>query len=123
MTDRVYTRNVETVEITSEAHRFGVNDKVGREIGATVYTYKETYETRTDGKDWGYDVQPGTYFSVRPQVTRAGESYGPTQKKKLFNTQDEVDAEIARYFKYARKAAARHGIGVDYEGRSRKEGK
>ena len=96
-----WQETVPQVDTTS----FDVKDRLGRTIGAVIYTWEETLVALPpDATSW-ITIPPGTYQVLRCQTTRNGASYGPYQGAKRFHTVADRDAEIQRYLKYARKAA------------------
>jgi len=95
---------------TRDHHAFGHLDRFGRELGAAIYTWAETFRPVGPDEDpWGRRVEPGTYFTFRPQATRDGASYGPIQRDVRYATEADRDAAIRLYLDGARKRAAKAG--------------
>ncbi len=84
---------------------FGIGDPKGRSIGARISTWEETFTAAPVDVHYWSNIKPGTYKCLRTWTTRAGHTFGPVQRPKYFDTQEERNAEIERYTEYARKAA------------------
>lgn len=78
-TNTQYTsQRVSQVNTGTENHTFGVIDKKGRLVGASVWFTTEVYEAceRTPMQTFYY-VKAGTYLTVEAHATRDGKFYGP----------------------------------------------
>lgn len=89
-------------------HSFGAIDRWGRRIGAIiVYTNSEytPIEMSVGTSYWPHE--PGKFFSVMCQQTRAGYAYGAGQNAVDFKTVEERDAHVEKYLKSAKARAAK----------------
>lgn len=98
-TCNVTTSNCDQVHIAFE----GLTDAKGRKLGAWVTTSTRTaVENNTNS---GYVIDPGVWFAVNMCGSRDGVSYGVTGGTKLFRTEDERAAYIAKRIKTMRSKA------------------
>ena len=102
---------------------FLCRDRLGREIGAKVQTYRAdcaaAHTCTGDGETfWGYltTLEPGRYFALYVQATRNGVSYGPMQSPQFFATAEERGVAIEKYLKGAQKRAVKKAAVVHGEG-------
>jgi hypothetical protein len=100
----ILTRITETANVETVEHDFGVTDRLGRKIGATIRFSENTF-TQTPDQSWGYGRAPGRYFSFYPCATRNGVRYGASQNERHFDTATARDAAAAKYLTDARKRA------------------
>ena len=107
-TDTVITRRVLTETRTTTTHDFAAKDKYGRAVGCVVETCTIDYveEPRTSPYQHSLNT-PGRVFAFRPQATRNGERYGPSQSHEEFATAAERDAAVEKYLKGAAKRATK----------------
>lgn len=105
MNNRVLTELSDVKASPIEVADFGVYDSKGRAIGAevtrSVRTYVETKEC------YGSKLAPGSYYSVRIQLTKNREWFGATQKLQHFETEAERDAYITKRLAQMKKRAAK----------------
>ena len=91
---------------------FGVADKKGRAVGASYSVYLTVF-TPTTQEDLnrgflGYDIEPGTHYSLHCQATRGGYGYGAAQAPRQFKTAELRQAAIHKYINAARKRAVKN---------------
>lgn len=92
-----------------ESHSFGINDANGREIGASIEFSVVELESAPDsyrGIGIG-NIQPGTYFTFRPQATRNGNRYGAGQLRVWCKTEAERIEKVASYLKRSMARASK----------------
>ncbi len=86
---------------------FGINDRLGREIGASIISFEDTFtQIPDDSRSW-YTMAPGTYFGATCMATRNGRLYGASQRDRHFKTAAEREEAIAKYLTDARKRASK----------------
>jgi hypothetical protein len=129
---RLYNMNqniARTEDATTEIIGFGQLDGKGRELGLSVrksavavclgplvhlawargrLECPDLYTTATHAyspQGRGYDLAPGLYYYADCQATRAGESYGASQGGRIFATEAERDAFMAKRLAESRKRA------------------
>lgn len=100
---RDYAADVE--DKPREQHEFGVKDRFGRAIGASVSYVIATFRPWTSTNHSRSPREPGTYYEVRVQATRDGKAYGAGFNGAMFETAEDRDAYVAKYLKEARKRA------------------
>lgn len=90
--------------------RFGYTDKKGREFGAIGYTGTIEVEAVPEGSIGYYPKlkRAGLHHYFSPSAARDGKLYGATQPFQFFDTPEERDAAMERYFKGAERRAANH---------------
>lgn len=86
---------------------FGVLDRKGRSIGATVWLREVGMAEGKSAHGSYYNMAPGHYFVMTVQATRAGVAYGACQQRQYFKTEAERDAAVEKYFREAAKRAAK----------------
>ena len=92
------------------AKSFGVTDDRGRDVGARVSLWTDTYVALPSDAFSGCTAAPGTYYRADTTATRNGEPYGSGSRWHQFETTDELDAYVAKYFAAAcKRAVKRHG--------------
>lgn len=90
---------------------FGICDNRGRALGTIVYNAVfEHVEIANPTHCYYTHVMPGTYFAFRVHSTRNGKPFGAWQKDRLFTTEAERAAAIAKYIAAAKKAAAEKAV-------------
>lgn len=98
-----------TVKTGRQARDFNVLDKKGRAIGGVANLYeadrtiaeRELYVSCPQG-----EVKPaGRVYGYSPHATRDGEWFGAIQGTQWFDTAEQRDAAVARYFANAEKRA------------------
>lgn len=101
------TKITEQLNEGVESHSFGVSDKKGREIGATVRFEVRVYEefTPTERTYFRTDIAPGTYFMWIGRATRAGETFGSGEGFGFCKTEAERHAAVEKYLKGAKARA------------------
>ncbi len=102
MTQRV---NREVTGRTTERPRFGIKDRLGRDIGVRIATFAAVFTEASEEDTGCYRHEPGYFFGVNIQATRNGVEYGASQPNKYFKTIEERDAHIAKRLEESRKAA------------------
>ena len=88
-----------------ESHDFGVTDKKGRKVGATVSFQVHTFIEVNDNSHTHSNVEPGTHFCWMGNATRAGEWFGASQTWNRCKTEAERFEQVAKYLKGARARA------------------
>lgn len=92
-----------------EQHRFGVTDRLGREIGIDVYLQSATFVPfiETEENKWrhGYAMAPGRYFRASTQTTRDGTDKQAAHQGAWVATADEALAAAKKTVEGARKRA------------------
>jgi len=92
----------------AEHRDFGVVDARGRKVGAVIYRYTLTIaELPVDDWDSGLARRSllGTWYAVTGRATRDGEEFGSGHPERLFATEAEREAYIAKHLAGARKRA------------------
>lgn len=96
---------------------FDAVDTKGRVFGASVRPFSCEYKPETcelwDTESNRRSVEETNrtrkaghrYFGFRPHATRGGKSYGASQGERIFETAEQRDAAIAKYFATAEKGA------------------
>lgn len=90
--------------------QFGFRDTKGREFGAMVRIGTQTRTPRSPATS-GYGSLSdwlGTKIEVRPHATRGGQLYGAGQSSQFFDTMEQAEAYVARYFRDAEKRASKN---------------
>jgi hypothetical protein len=91
-----------------EWHLFGVSDRLGREIGASV-AYKLVVTTSDTNREWDRsqrrNLPAGTYFAWYAKAARGGKSYGPLQDWHYEATEEARAAAVEKYLAGAKKRA------------------
>jgi hypothetical protein len=87
-----------------ENHSFGVADKSGREIGASIIFTTRIYEAIESN---GWLIAPGTYYCWQGQATKNGNRWGPCQVTHHCKTEQERFEAAEKYLKDAAKRAAK----------------
>lgn len=93
---------------------FGLVDLRGRRMGTNIYTYEETYEEISEDEELltYFHLAPGHYYFFDQNVTRNGEPYGGSSRRRAFKSPEEREVAIERYLADARKRAAKVGKAV-----------
>lgn len=103
---------------------FGVTDKKGRALGASVALFECDYVQVAVKLEQSYSgpyvvdadpsehycplqVEPGHVWGFIPCSTRDGDGFGACQSERYFRSQEERDAAVEKYFKSARNRAVR----------------
>jgi hypothetical protein len=101
-----------STETARQDHAFGHRDRLGREIGASIWLHTvDVTEGATprpyDHANLWWPSEPGRYFAVDFAATRDRMAYGASQPRWHYHTEAERAAHVARYLKQAAKAAAK----------------
>ena len=98
-----YTRCINQTHKASLHFDFGVTDRLGRAMGAVVWTFESDFILETKFSH-GWTVSPGHYFEVKYAATRNGEQRQASTNKR-FATEAERAADIAKHVEAMRKRA------------------
>lgn len=93
------------------AEAFGFYDDKGREFGARVAVY-EIDATLADMSEprstYCINKRTGRFYCAQPHATRDGKDYGAYPNGGCFDTAEQRDAYVVKYFAEARKRAAKN---------------
>lgn len=109
-----FIKSNNTDHAASEWH-FGVSDRLGREIGSVITTFRvertELTQDEIDAKKavskyWTpIEGTPGTKFAFRIQATRNGNHHQAGHTSRYFDTVEERDAALVKALADSRKRA------------------
>ncbi len=92
--------------IKYEKRNFDVVDAKGRVIGGSVKTWTEE-RVVSDAKTNWLSSWVGIKYFYEPHALRDGQYFGAIQNCKCFDTADERDAAVEKYFANATKRAVK----------------
>lgn len=107
-----------TTKGTREHVAFGIRDKRGREVGATIIRRELRVELAPNQQErWGYlettELPVGAFRLVFvPHATRDGKAFGACQRDSYFETEEARETAIAKYLAGAKKRAAKMAGGA-----------
>lgn len=102
-----HTKLTDTINEGTETHGFGVTDRKGREIGATIHFEVRVYEELPAGAVSFQRIAAGTHFVACFQATRGGKAYGPAFNRAFYSTEKERFVGVEKYLKSAKTRAVK----------------